>query len=282
MVYLIIASLVWAFSFGLIKGFLVGFDPLLVASGRLILASLVFMPFLGRARLRGSHLLLVLGLGALQFGLMYVLYIMSFRWLPAWLVALMTIFTPLYVVGIHDLRSRRFHRLHVLAALIAVLGAGVVLLRGLPKGADWQGIVLLQGANLCFAAGQVYYPTLKKRIAGHDLGMMAWMYQGAALFVLVITLLAGPDISGWTKKSVLVLLYLGLVPTALGFYLWNKGTVTVASGQLAVGNNLKVPLAVIVSWLFFQEPAPYLRALGGMALLVLGLWLATLQTAGRR
>ncbi len=275
MIQLLAASVLWAFSFGLIKGYLVGLDPVLVAAGRLVLAAAVFTPFLDRARVRGRNVPLVLGLGGLQFGVMYVLYIMSYRWLPAWLVALLTIFTPLYVVILADFRARSFIPRHLLAAVLAVAGAAVVLMRdGVLAEGDWRGVLLLQGANLCFAVGQVYYPDLKRRVGAGDSGMMAWMYQGAVLVTLAAALAVRPGFGGWTPGAVGVLLYLGLVPTAVGFYLWNKGTVTVGHGSLAVANNLKIPLAVLVSWLVFGETAPYGRALAGMALLAAGLWVS--------
>ncbi len=281
MVYLLGASLLWAFSFGLIKDFLGGVDPILVAAGRLVLAAALFTPFLGRVRVRGKDVPLVLGLGGIQFGLMYVLYLMSYAWLPAWLVALMTVFTPLYVVALYDFRERCFRVRHLIAALVAVTGAGVVLAKGLPAGADWRGLVLLQGANICFAVGQVFYGDLKHRLAGDDVGMMAWMYQGAALVVLLATVVIRPDPGGWTISAGAVLVYLGLVPTAAGFYLWNKGAGQVSGGRLAVTNNLKVPLAVLVAWFVFGEAAPYGRALIGMALLVGGLWIASPEKTGR-
>jgi hypothetical protein len=37
-------------------------------------------------------------LGAIQFGLMYVAYIASYQYLSGYLVAVFTIFTPLYVL----------------------------------------------------------------------------------------------------------------------------------------------------------------------------------------
>ncbi|MBT7310323.1 EamA family transporter, partial [bacterium] len=48
MIYLIIASLIWAFSFGLIKTQLASLDPIAVSSVRLLLAVLVFTPFILR------------------------------------------------------------------------------------------------------------------------------------------------------------------------------------------------------------------------------------------
>ena len=281
MAYLLAASAIWAFSFSLIKGYLSGPDPVLVAAGRLVLAAAVFTPFLGRARMRGRDAVSGLALGGLQFGAMYVLYIMSFRWLPAWLVAMLTIFTPLYVILLADLRRRDFQVRHLAAVLLAVAGAAVVLGRGLPVGADWRGVLVLQGANACFALGQVFYPDLKLRTRVPDVGLMAWMYQGAALVALLTAVILRPGLHGWNAQSVSVLLYLGLVPTAVGFYLWNKGAVKVGRGRLAVANNLKIPLAVLVAWLLFGETAPYGRALLGLALLLAGLWLAEPRKKGR-
>jgi drug/metabolite transporter (DMT)-like permease len=42
---LIFVSILWAFSFGLIKGELTGLDPTLVAHIRLLLSFIVFLPF---------------------------------------------------------------------------------------------------------------------------------------------------------------------------------------------------------------------------------------------
>ncbi|MEI7567206.1 MAG: EamA family transporter, partial [Opitutaceae bacterium] len=71
MPFLLIVSLLWAFSFGLTKGLTAGLDGNLVAAIRLGLALLIFLPFL---RLRALPLrtgLQLTGIGAIQFGLMY-------------------------------------------------------------------------------------------------------------------------------------------------------------------------------------------------------------------
>ena len=46
MIYLALVSLIWAFSFGLIGSTLSGVDSLLVATLRLSIASVIFLPFL--------------------------------------------------------------------------------------------------------------------------------------------------------------------------------------------------------------------------------------------
>lgn len=278
MLFLLAASLLWAFSFGLIKGQMAGLDPVAVSCGRLFLAAGVFAPLVLRKPLARPVVWRAVFLGMLQFGLMYVLYITSYRWLPAWMVALFTIFTPLYVVLFSDFLERRFHALHLASAVVAVLGAAAVVFSAMPSGADWRGIIILQGANICFAVGQVLFVRLKGRNTGSEAALLGWMYLGAALFTLVAALvgmIAGSQpLSGWHAGAWWALLYLGVLPTALGFYLWNKGAARVGAGLLAAANNLKVPLAVLVSWLVFGEEADYARVLAGLAVIVGALFLA--------
>ncbi|MBK7826332.1 MAG: EamA family transporter [Nannocystis sp.] len=106
---LIVATLLWALSFGLIKQQLAGLDPNLVAWARLALALPLLLPFLrwrelslwpGRPWRQALWLVLI---GAVQYGLMYTGYLASFRYAAAHQVALFTVTTPLYVLP----RARR-------------------------------------------------------------------------------------------------------------------------------------------------------------------------------
>jgi drug/metabolite transporter (DMT)-like permease len=60
------------------------------------------------------------------------------------------------------------------------------------------------------------------------------------------------------------LLYLGAVPSAIGFFLWNFGARRVNAGTLAVFNNVKIPLAIVVSLVFFKEDAEWVRLAAGV------------------
>lgn len=281
MASLLAASLLWALSFGLIKGELAGLSPLAVAAGRLVIAALLFLPLAlrrlpgGRARVEAA------ALGALQFGLMYILYIAAFRWLAAWVVALLTVLTPLYVL----LLAGRAGTRGVVAVAVAIAGAALVSWRDAPGAAGWPGVLLLQGSNLCFAAGQLRYGRLRERWQASDAGLVGWMYLGAAGFAVALLPLAafvGPaPFGGWTPRALLVLLYLGAIPTALGFHLWNRGAARTAAPLLAAANNLKVPLAVLASWFVFGEDVAGGRALLGALLLAVALLVAGDRRRGR-
>jgi len=265
----------WAFSFGLIKTQLAGLDPVTVACSRLFLAFLLFLPWLIRGQIHKSLIPRAMGLGVIQFGLMYVFYITSYTWLAAWQVALFTVFTPLFVVLLADANNSRFNSKHFIAAVVAVAGAGFINWNS-PLGADWRGVLVLQAANICFAWGQLKFGALRRDAGGQDAALIGWMTLGAFLMTfLTIVVRAPSDVSAvmsWPSQALWSILYLGVIPTGLGFYLWNRGAARTPDGVLAVANNLKVPLAVIVSWTVFGEETAYIRVVIGLAVIVLGLW----------
>lgn len=263
MIYLLAVSLLWAFSFGLIKGELTGLDPFFTSFARLAIAVPLFLPFLRLKGIGRREGLVLAGIGAIQFGAMYVLYFLSFEALPAWQVALFTIFTPLYVVIVASLWDGKAPGLRVwLATLLAISGAGAIFFETGEGSVTWSGFLLVQGSNLCFAFGQVAYVRWKKKQGGRtDASVFALPYLGAVLVTALAATLSG----GWatlgelTLRQGLVLGYLGLLATGLGFFWWNRGATRVTAGVLAVLNNLKIPLAVLVSLVVFGEEANFLR-----------------------
>lgn len=278
--YLIAVSLLWAFSFGLIKNQLAGLDAYGVATSRLLLATLVFLPLL-RLRSVKPKLAFHYGvIGAVQFGVMYVLYIAAFHHLQAHEVAMFTIFTPIYIVLLDGLRQRRVNGLALTAAALAGIGAAVLKWEGGITGDDVRGFLLLQGANLCFAAGQLAYRQLRHRHPnGSDASVFGWLYLGATLAAAGLAVALGepasfrPSPTQWG-----VIAYLGIVATGVGFFGWNLGATKVSTPTLAVSNNLLIPLAVGVSLVVFGESAPLGSLLASLA--IMGGALALAQRSG--
>lgn len=276
---LLAATLLWALSFGLIKRHLSGLDPNFVAAARLLLALPLFLPLL-RARGLGRGLALrLVAIGAIEYGVMYVVYIAAFRRAAAHEVALYTVLTPLYVALVHDAYARRFAWRNLGLAALAAVGAAVIVHRAEAR-VMWLGFGLLQVANLCFAWGQVAYRRERlRRPELRDHQVFALLYLGG----LAVTLPAATATGAWASArglgaaQVLSLLYLGVVASGLGFFLWNRGAVQVGPGALAVANNLKVPLGVVAALTIFGEQADLARlAIGG------GLMVGAAALASRR
>jgi drug/metabolite transporter (DMT)-like permease len=280
MLYLLLVSLVWAFSFGLIKGNLAGLDSNFVSFCRMAVSLIVFLPFL-KIRKTTPKLRLQLAItGAVQFGLMYITYIAAFKSLKAFEVALFTIFTPVYVVLIEDILEKKFTPVFLLTAAAAVAGTWIIKGQELLTPDIFKGFLLVQVSNLCFALGQVAYRRIMARESGvKDLDIFGMLYIGAAALTLVATLAFTP-LSGITLnlKQILTLLYLGAIASGFSFMLWNLGARRVNVGALAIFNDLKIPLAIAVSLIFFKEQADLPRLLIGGIIIILALvineWLA--------
>ena len=265
MIYLIIVSLLWAPSFGLVAHYLKGVDPNFVAAIRIVLSLLVFAPLI---RLRGvppRQILMLLGLGALQFGLMYALYLQSFRWIRGVEAALFTIFTPLLVTLFNDLLQRRVSRLFLATAGLTVAGTAVIQWTELGRSGLLIGFILMQFSNACFALGQVLYRRLAPAIGKGDSQLMGTMYLGAAVVACTAAAFSfRPEtLTSLSATQLIVLLYLGAIASGVGFFLFNAGARRTDVGALAIFNNVKIPLAVLASVLIFGDPVNWLRLLIG-------------------
>lgn len=161
--YLLVVTLIQAFSFSLIGEYLAGHvDSYFAVLVRVVLAGLVFIPLTRWRSVEPAFMRGMLVIGALQFGVTYVCLYLSFRVLTVPEVLLFTILTPLHVTLIEDALNRRFNPWALVAALVAVGGAAVIRFDQITPH-FLMGFLLLQLANFTYAAGQVMYKHLVAR-----------------------------------------------------------------------------------------------------------------------
>lgn len=270
MLYLIVVSVVWAFSFPLIKLHLTTLDSNFVAFARMALALLVLLPFLRLRRLSTALALRLAAIGALQMGVMYVAYIRSFQYLQSYEVALLTILTPLWITLFSSLLTRRLTPRFHLGALLAIGGAGVIVAQQEALGPALTGVALVQVSNIAFGVGQILYKramAAQPTMQSHE--VFALLYAGAVVVTLVATAWTfEPAQFEITTTQVIVLAYLGVVAAGLGFFLWNLGATRVSVGTLAVMNNGYMPLAVLAGLVWLGEDANLVRLAIGTALIL--------------
>ena len=275
MIYLLIVSFIWAFSFGLIKGNLTGLDSNFVAWIRMSVSLVVFVPFLRIKGIERKLAVKLIVLGMLQYGLMYITYIYSYQFLKAYQVAIFTIFTPLFVTLINDILEKRFHPLFLAVAILAITGTAIIVNKQIHQNDIRIGFFIIQVSNLCFASGQVWYKKIMSRYNDiKDANIFGLLYFGA----FIITFIAALSTTEWSTlqvstKQIFTLLYLGAIASGLCFFLWNYGAKKTDIGALAVFNNMKVPLAVTCSILFFNEKGSIPRLLIGGVIILAALFI---------
>jgi drug/metabolite transporter (DMT)-like permease len=273
MIYLFFVSLLWAFSFGLIKTNLTSIDPILVSAIRLSLALVVFLPFLKIKRVSRKIAIQLFLTGAVEYGFMYIAYNYSFRYLKAYEVALFTIFTPIYVTLMNDYLARKLNMAHLATSILAILGTGIIVQTSFARPDMLTGFLLVQLSNIFFAVGQVIYRRIMSQLPDvKDHEIFGFMYLGAALIPTVLSaVLVKWSTVSINSSQIWTLIFLGTVSSGIAFFLWNYGARRANIGAVAIFNDLKIPLSITVSLLVFGEKAdvPHLLLGGGLVILAL-------------
>ncbi|MGB1319520.1 MAG: carboxylate/amino acid/amine transporter [Vibrio gallaecicus] len=275
MSYLAAVTLLWAFSFSLIGVYLAGqVDAWFSVLMRVALAGLVFLPFLKFRNVPKPLIAKLMAIGGIQLGLMYCFYYQSFLLLSVPEVLLFTVFTPIYVTLFYDFLKGRFSPWYLVTAAIAVVGAVFIKFAGINEN-FLMGFLVVQGANLCFAIGQVSYKVVmeKESIDLPQHTIFGYFYLGALCVASVAFMLLGnPDKLPTTPLQWGVLIYLGLIASGLGYFVWNKGACMVNAGALAVMNNALVPAGLVVNILIWNRDVDLVRLSIGGGIILLSLW----------
>ena len=158
MIYLILVSILWSFSFGIIKYGLAGIDSAFISLMRSLIALLFFASLTLYNFKKFSFDVRLILTGAIQFGLMYVLYIQSYQYLPAYLIATFTITTPIFIGIFSQLfDNMSFSSNGKLSIILVVIGSLMMRFNVVNPLDYWLGFFLIQCANMCFAIGQIMF-----------------------------------------------------------------------------------------------------------------------------
>ncbi len=273
MYYLIFVTIVWSFSFSFIAVYLSGqVDTWFAVVMRVLLAFITFIPFLRFKNVSVKQMLLLMGVGACQLGIMYFFYYNSFQYISVPEVLLFTISTPIYVTIIYDLlQGHRLRLNYLLTAIIAVIGAAIIRYDHISR--DFIiGFLLIQGANIVFALGQVGYKRIMELYPLPQHQAFAWVYFGAIVVATIGWLLFGnADKLPTTQLQWGIIIWLGVVASGLCYFLWNLGATKVDSGTLAIMNNLVIPAGILVNVVIWHQSIDWGRFTVGSAVIVFAL-----------
>jgi len=272
MVYLITASIIWSFTFGLIKYNLANLDANFIAFLRSLFALPIPLFFLKTSNLDKKQILTFIVLGAIQYGIMYLSWTRSFFYINAHLVGLFTAMTPLYITLISAISQKRLSWLNVFTSTASFIAISIIYYNDFNSVPGLlQGFILVQIADISFAFGQLTYKSFRDKLPRlQDHEVFALMMFGST----IVTAIATASSNGWdffakiSPEQFGIILYLGIVSTGLCLFLWNKGACMVNNGTLAIMNNLKIPLGVLVSIFIFQEKADLIKVIASLMIIL--------------
>ena len=271
MIYLILVSILWSFSFGIIKYGLSGIDSSFISLMRNLIAFLFFASLTLYNFKKFIFDIKLISIGAIQFGLMYVLYIQSYQYLPAYLIATFTITTPIFI-GVFSqlLQNKSFSLSSIFSILLVVLGSLMMRFNIVNPLDYWLGFFLIQCANICFAIGQIMFKKWYSKNTSVDIIYnFSQMFFGAVLITSMFSIINSTNIGMLNTYNLFALLFLGLFSTGFGFLAWNLGSLQVSNERLAVMNNVVIPIAIFNSFLIFGEAINPMLFVPGLVLFYL-------------
>lgn len=266
MAYLIAISILWSFSFGIIKYGLAGIDSSFVSFARNVIALTFFSSVTIYNIKKFSFDLKLVGIGALQFGLMYIFYIESYQYLPAYLIATFTITTPIYVVlASKYLNGNLLNRNGIYAILLVIIGSYLMRFNSLNLKDYMLGFVLIQCANIFFATGQILFKKWNDKNKDKDIvHNFSQLFFGATLITSIFYFLGSSESAILTQSNLFSLLFLGIISSGIGFLMWNIGATKVSAEKLAIMNNAVIPIAIFNSYLIFGEEINFILFFPGL------------------
>ncbi len=173
-------------------------------------------------------------------------------------------------------------RQHVLGFVLAAAGLLAVI-------APWEGMsggvvssLLALSGGASWGLGVVLAKMLFRRYANVNvLSLTAWQMFLGTLFTLPLSLGVPQMAIHWGSETVVGLLYMGVMASAVGWVMWMM-VVQRVSTTVAGMSSLGVPvLAIIFAWLLLNE-RPTALEIVGVAFMLAGLVVVTLAPVARK
>ena len=268
---------IWGLPYFFIKLALQDLSPVCVAWGRITLAAIVLVPIAWR---RGSlqrafaHKWAVTAFAVAELVVPFSLIAMGEQWLSSSLTGILIATVPLSVVVIAPLFGVREKIGALRLAGLAIGFCGVIAIVGLDTGHGpmlWAGVACI----MISVAGYAIGPLVVERYLAEvdELGAVAASLVVASLLLLPFAALSAPDHVPSTL-SLAAVAALGIACTALALYLYFYLINIAGAARASVVAYINPAVAAVIGVLVLDEPFGVGTA-AGMALILLGSWLAT-------
>ena len=278
----VVVVLAWGINWSVTKQLVEAIPPLWTAALRSWIALIGLLVIL---RLSGNLIVpksadipVVLSVALLHMTLFSVLVAAGLRFLPASKGIVLGYTTPLWVALATPMVGReRLSAPNVAGVVLGVLGLGVILN---PASLDWGDANIVIGAGMvilaamCWAANIVYI-RLHRWIAS-PLQLLVWQVLVATVVLSVTALIIeGWPHPHWSRKLALLLLYSGLIGTALAYWAMSMVNRSLPALTTSLGLTATPIVGIVSAAVLLGEPVDISLAVAA-ALIVGGIALTTL------
>lgn len=250
---------------------------IVIAAGRLTVASLVLTPFFWskfpkiRLELQKVKWGLIF-LSGLFLAMHFTLWIESLHHTSVPSSVVLVAMNPIFVAILSPIILREKITFRIgLAVVLGAIGAIIIASQGLNSLIMTKGNLLALGGAVC-AGG---YMIVGRRIRPH-ISLISYiyiMYTTAAILLLLGVLLTGQHLTGYSFQVYLFIILLALGPQLIGHtsFNWALGYITAPVVAMTI---LGEPIGTtILSWAILAQP-PTLREIIGGIIICIGIYLA--------
>jgi drug/metabolite transporter (DMT)-like permease len=221
----------------------------------------------GRGNIRGLVLC-----GLLWFGLYMVALNAAERRVDAGTASMLVNIGPVLIVVLAGfLLKEGFPRTLLLGCALAFAGVVVIAFADAHRGASTLGAALCLLAAVAYAGGVVSQKPVVSRIPPLPATFVPCLVGTLACLPFLPGLV--DELGEASTSAVAWAVYLGAVPTALGFTTWAFALARTDAGRMGTMTYLVPPIAVLMGWILLGE-APAALAFAGGALCLAGVALA--------
>ena len=173
--------------------------------------------------------------------------------------------------------GERLTRREAAGAALAVLGAAIVVVNGIPGvtqtlAPHWRGDLLLVVSGLGYASYSLLGRDVLARHSATSVTARSIMWGAVAMAPLALVEWQAGSRPSLGPSAVVGVLYLGLVITALGYLVWNWALTRTGASRAAIFITVQPIGGVLLGAALLHEPLTAYTLAGG-GLIVVGLWL---------
>jgi drug/metabolite transporter (DMT)-like permease len=277
-----VTVVLWASAFVAIRHVGNDVSPGPLTLGRCAVASVVLGVLLLRRDTRrptGRDWVRLAVCGVLWFALYNVALNAAEQRVDAGTAAMLVNLAPVLVAVLGGLLlAEGFPRRLVLGVLVAFCGVVAIGMSRSSGTADLVGVALCLVSAVACAISVVVQKPLLSRLSAIQVTWTACTVGALVCLPFAPDLVHDVRSSGASALGWVV--YLGLMPTAVGFTTWAYALARSSAGRLASTTYLVPPLAIALGWLLLGEVPPLIAVLGG-AVCLLGVAIARRRPVSR-
>ena len=248
-----ITIVAWASAFVVIRYAAHDIQPGALSLGRLLVASLALsVMMIGRrlVAMSGREWALTVVIGVAWFAVYSVALNAGEQHVDAGTSAMLIQLAPILIIG----------------GLVAFVGTLIIGIATSTGDADLAGVLLVLLSATVYSIAMVAQKVVLRRVGALQVTWLACLIGTIACLPFAGQLLG--DLTTAPGLSILGVVYLGLVPTALAFSTWAYALSHTTAGKLGVTTFAVPPITIVLGWLLLGEVPPVLAIVGGALSLV--------------